>query len=321
MKHIKQNLWALGILLLGFQAALAAGIQSVDSIAAVVDNEAITQRDWDNAVTQLNRNAAPNNQQSDDRDRIRKEALLNLINQSLLTQAGERAGIQISEADIDDELAHVAKTQKMTVDALYRQIAKEGVNRDTLRRTVRKQLLAYQVVQSEVMSKGQVSDEEVAEAIQRAQREGKPLPPPVESHTYHVQHILIKDDTEDTRKLARQIYELARTGTSFAQLASQYSQDGSASQGGDLGWLSEGQTVRPFEAAFKALEPGQISQPVRSQFGWHIIKLVEIQDMNTPEERQFNGMREVLVKEKRSALYSQLLQRLQEQAFIQIRAK
>ena len=94
---------------------------------------------------------------------------------------------------------------------------------------------------------------------------------------------------------------------------------GSAQNGGDLGWIIDGETVPPFEAAVKSLQPGQISMPVRTQFGWHVIRLVAVRSNDSPQERQRNGMRAVLVQEKREILLQNFLKQLHDQAYISIR--
>lgn len=85
---------------------------------------------------------------------------------------------------------------------------------------------------------------------------------------YHAAHILVP-----TEKQAKELEAKLKAGADFATLAKKNSKDGSAKQGGDLGWFGKGMMVKPFEAAVMKLKPGQISPPVHTQFGWHIIKL------------------------------------------------
>lgn len=302
---------SVGVLM---QTAVAQ-IKPVDSIVAVVDNAVITRQDLNNSVKQMQQQLPKDTSAQ----AIEQQALLQLVNQSLLMQAAQRSGLGVSEAEVDAEVARIAQAQNMPVDELYRRIAKEGAGRTTLRRTIADNLLAQKMQQSVAMEQGKVSDAEVDAAIQRARSQGMALPAGVPSYQYHVQHILIKDDTENSRKLVHQLQAQARSGVSFEQMARQYSQDGSAAEGGDLGWIAEGQTVAPFEAAVKALKPGQISQPVQSQFGWHIIRLVEVRSADTPEQQLRNGMRQVLSQEKSAQAVENLLRQLHEQAFIQLR--
>ena len=307
---------AVGTVVIGMQAALASNINAVDNIVAVVNNDVITRQELTLTMNQIHAQSANNKVMSAE---LQKQALDQLIQQRLLVQAGQNAHIEISQADIDDALQKFAAANHLSMEQLIKQLAKEGVNISQVRQTMANNLMVQKVEQSEVMSKGMVTDAEIDDAILRAKQEGRPLPPPVTSYTYHVQHILIKGNTEPARKLIEQIDQQARSGASFEQLARQYSQDGSAANGGDLGWIVEGETVPSFEAAVKALQPGQVSPPVRSQFGWHVIRLVDVKGNDTPEQRQRNGMRVALSAEKRAAVIQNLLQQLQQQAFIQIR--
>ena len=84
---------------------------------------------------------------------------------------------------------------------------------------------------------------------------------------WRASHILVKD-----RTLAEQLYERVKKGENFASLARQYATCPSKSKGGDLGWFGEGQMVREFEGAVRRMGSGSVSRPVRTQFGWHIIK-------------------------------------------------
>ena len=316
MKRLTQGVGIIA-LALAVQSAVAADIKPVDSIVAVVDNAVITRQDLSNAVSQIQRQQPKGSKA--DQAALQQQALLQLVNQSLLVQAAERSGLSVSEAEIDAEVARMAQAQKLTVAQLYQRAAKEGGNRATFRRSIGNNLLAQNMQKSITMEQSKVSDAEVDAAIARAQQQGLMLPEGIVTHQYHVQHILIKDDTEASRKLINQLQAQARSGAEFERLARQYSQDGSATQGGDFGWIAEGQTVAPFEAAVKALKPGQVSQPVRSQFGWHIIRLVDIKSADTPQERLRNGMRAALSEEKSAQALQNTLRQLHEQAFIQVR--
>lgn len=90
---------------------------------------------------------------------------------------------------------------------------------------------------------------------------------------FRASHILVKDQST-----AEKLYERVKKGESFATLASQFSTCPSKSKGGDLGWFCEGKMVAPFENAVRKMSVGAISKPVRTQFGWHIIKKTGARD-------------------------------------------
>lgn len=316
MKRIHKWL-ATSIMAVAIPSALALDIKPVDNIVAVVNDDVITKQELDLVTNQM-RSQLPKGKSVSAAD-LEQQALAQLIRKDLLVQAAKRANIRLSNADVNEAIEQFAAQRHMTAKELIQRIAKEGISENQLRRTMTENLLAQKIEQSEVMGKSQVSDAEIDDAIARAQQEGRALPPPITAYSYHVQHILLKNDNDITRKLIEQIAQQARSGASFEQLARQYSQDGSAQNGGDLGWIIDGETVPPFEAAVKSLQPGQISMPVRTQFGWHVIRLIDVRSNDTPAERQRNGMRAVLVQEKRELLLQNFLKQLEDQAYINVR--
>ena len=134
-------------------------------------------------------------------------------------------------------------------------------------------------------------------------------------------HILIKTNQVVTDEQAearlRQIQERLEHGNeSFEVLARRYSQDASGPQGGDLGWLSPGMTVPPFEQAMDALEPGQVSGLVKSPFGWHLIQVVERRTRNMENEYRRMQARQALFQRRADPAYEDWLNQLRTQAYI-----
>jgi peptidyl-prolyl cis-trans isomerase SurA len=139
----------------------------------------------------------------------------------------------------------------------------------------------------------------------------------------HARHILIKVNEVVSEPEARHklegLRERIRHGESFADLAKLFSQDGSASKGGDLGWIYPGDTVPEFERAMNLLAPGELSQPVQSPFGFHLIEVLErrVQDVST--ERQRAAARQTLRERKRDEAYQDWLRQARDRAYVEIR--
>jgi peptidyl-prolyl cis-trans isomerase SurA len=136
-------------------------------------------------------------------------------------------------------------------------------------------------------------------------------------------HILIKtsevvNDAEARRRLTG-IKERLDNGGDFEELARSNSQDLSAAKGGDLGWLYPGDTVPEFEKVMNALEPGKVSEPVQSPFGWHLIQVVErrVEDVST--ERQRAAARVALRERKAEEVYQDWVRQLRDRAYVEIR--
>lgn len=136
----------------------------------------------------------------------------------------------------------------------------------------------------------------------------------------HARHILIKTSKVVDDAKARATLESLRTriehGESFAELARRYSEDASAPQGGDLGWLNPGQTVPAFEQAMNALQDGQVSEPVKSPFGWHLIQVEGRQTKNMEEEFRRMQARRELMEGRIGPAYEDWLDQLRSQAYI-----
>ncbi|AUA54913.1 Peptidyl-prolyl cis-trans isomerase surA [Achromobacter spanius] len=144
---------------------------------------------------------------------------------------------------------------------------------------------------------------------------------PTEVMQTRARHILIKTSTVMSDESARQRLEQVRQrlvsgGAKFEDMARQYSQDSNAPQGGELGWLNPGETVPPFEAAMNALKPGEISQPVQSPFGWHLIQVEERRQHDVTDELARMKARQTLFERRAQPAFEDWLEQLRAQAYI-----
>lgn len=144
---------------------------------------------------------------------------------------------------------------------------------------------------------------------------------PVEVVQTRARHILIKTSTVMSDEQARQRLEQVRQrlvsgSAKFEDMARQYSQDATAPQGGELGWLNPGETVPPFEAAMNALQPGEISPPIQSPFGWHLIQVEERRQHDASDEVARMKARQVLFERRAQPAFEDWLEQLRAQAYI-----
>ena len=136
-------------------------------------------------------------------------------------------------------------------------------------------------------------------------------------------HILIKtsevlsDTDAETRLLA--IRERVVNGADFGELAKASSADLSAAKGGDLGWLNPGDTVPEFERAMNALQAGEVSPPVRSPFGWHLIQVIERRVQDVTDERKRSAARQALRERKAEQAYEDWVRQLRDSTYIDYR--
>jgi peptidyl-prolyl cis-trans isomerase SurA len=138
----------------------------------------------------------------------------------------------------------------------------------------------------------------------------------------HVRHILIRtsevvSEDEAKRKLLALKQRLDNHAADFAELAKANSNDGSASKGGDLGWVYSGDMVPEFERAMNALKEGEISAPVQTQFGFHIIEVLGRRDEDVSQERQRAEARQALRARKSDESYQEWLRQLRDRAYVE----
>lgn len=138
----------------------------------------------------------------------------------------------------------------------------------------------------------------------------------------HARHILVKPDElmtdDEAQQLLEQLRQRVGQGEDFSKLAMQYSDDKvSASQGGDLGWTSPGQMVPEFESALEKLQPGQVSEPVKTQFGWHLIEVLARRKLDDTDTYNRNKIKQQIFQRKSEEAYSAWLRRLRNEAYVE----
>jgi len=139
----------------------------------------------------------------------------------------------------------------------------------------------------------------------------------------HARHILVKTnevvtDTEARNRLL-QLKERVENGVSFEELAKLHSDDLSAGKGGDLGWLNPGDTVPDFERAMDALQPGQVSEPTRSPFGWHLIQVLERRNQDVSQERKRLDARRAIRARKAEEAFDDWVRQARDRAYVEYR--
>ena len=139
----------------------------------------------------------------------------------------------------------------------------------------------------------------------------------------HVRHILIKvtelTTSDDARHRLLGLKERLDNNVDFAELARLYSDDLSAAKGGDLGWLYQGDSAPVFERAMDTLKVGEISQPVRTSFGWHLIQVLERKNAEAGDERKRLMARNALIERRADEAYEDWLRLMRDRTYVEYR--
>jgi len=140
-----------------------------------------------------------------------------------------------------------------------------------------------------------------------------------------VRHILIKvneivSESEGKTRIDRARDRIVSGGVKFEEQAKAISEDASSAKGGDLGWISPGDTVPDFEQAMMKLKPGDLSQPVRTPFGWHLLQVQERRQQDVTQERQRDQARQALRQRKSDEQFQEFVRQTRDRAFIEVKA-
>ncbi|RZI93759.1 MAG: molecular chaperone SurA [Variovorax sp.] len=307
------------------QPAPSTAQRSAEYIVALVNSEPITNTDVQTRVNSILREN-PQQAASIPRPELVKLVLERLIAERTQMQVAKEYRIDVDDVAVDQAEQTVARQNEISLAELRRRVAAEGISQAEFRGDLRRQLLLTKVREREVDSKVKVTDSEVDQYI-REQRDtplaDKSLSAGTVTQT-QARHILLRNDPK--RSTADAIAQLAeykkrlQSGTAdFAGLARDNSQDASAKDGGDLGWTNPGQFVPEFEEAMNRLKPNEVSDPVVSRFGVHLIQVVGRRETKLSQAEQRDIARIALRDKKVSEAYETWAQETRTRAYVEYR--
>lgn len=322
-RWVARGAWlaALGVAL----GAGAARAEMVDRVAAVVNNDII-------ALSEVEQRAAPElaklaqernpKNRSELRAKALSQALDQLIGEKLLEQQLKELNIEVTDQEVEAGIDDVRKRYNFTDDQLAEVLRNEGYTLSSYREFTRKHLAKLKLVNLKVRSQVKVSEEDLkAEYTRWAKLEA-------EDREIHARHILVQlspkatpQEVEQARERAAQLaLEARRPGVDFAELAKKRSEGPSASEGGDLGFFKRGLMVPEFDKVAFALKDGEVSDPVRTRFGWHVIK---VEARRAPEVKPFeevkDQLRERLLTGQLERYTDQYVQELRQAAVVEVK--
>lgn len=250
-------------------------------VIARVNGEAIAKNDFEKAIRNVEGRAGQP-VPADQRDRVYRSVLEQLIAYRLLTQETRARKIEVPEAEVDARVGQI-RQQFPSDDAFKQMLAQQNVTLEQLRSDARSDMQVAKMLDAEVNTKVFVQPQDVSAFYQQNPDKFK------QGERVRASHILIRSpensdakSKQDARAKAADVLAQVKSGKDFGELAKFYSQDpGSAANGGDLGYFMQGQMVGPFEQAAFALKPGAVSDVVETQFGFHIIKVADKQAART----------------------------------------
>ncbi|MEQ8967057.1 MAG: peptidylprolyl isomerase [Azospirillaceae bacterium] len=264
-------------------AALLAGTppapaqEVVESIVAEVNADVISSSDLEGRLRLAILAAGlPIDQQT--RERLTPQVLRGLIDERLRLQEAERLGIAVDEAEIDEAFAGIARQNGLTAEQFDQVLRRSNVPPATLRDQIRARLAWRDVVRQRLVPTVEIPDEAIDEELRRIEaNQGKP--------EYRVGEIFLgvdsPQDEAEVAQFARELVSEIRAGAEFEAVARQFSQGAGAAQGGDLGWVLQGQLPEALDTTLQDMSVGRVSDPIRTLSGFHILQLRDRRLANT----------------------------------------
>ena len=261
-------LWVL--LVFGPSGRVDAG--TANRIVAVVNEDVITEADVTSRVSELLDAQPPNAANTPAAADVHQAMLRHLIEQRLILQEAKRLNIAIGADGIDDRLEKIRR--KFDSDeAFTAALTQSALTKEGLKEQIRQQLMVDRLIDAAVRSTISVSPQEVAKELERHPEVAKA------GDRVRASHILIRvtdaRPEEKAQALVEDLHRRLSGSADFAQLAKQYSEDPHADSGGSMGWVAQGELLPELDQALFSLEPGQLSGPIKTRLGFHLVRVDE----------------------------------------------
>lgn len=256
---------------------LSTSGELLDRIAAVVNDGVVLQSQLDEQMMEITARLREQNTQLPPTSVLRKQVLERLVMEEVQMQRADKLGLHISDEMLNGALDNIAKQNGISFADLPRAMESQGIDYREYRDEIRRQMTLQMLRQRDVISRINISPREMDQAMARAKNS------PNLNSEYNISHILVSvpvtatpEQIEAREKRIREVYDKARAGDDFAQLAVTYSDSSTNIEGGSLGWRKGSQLPSIVADQIAKMKPGDLSEPIRTPSGFHLFKLNEV---------------------------------------------
>ena len=260
--------------------------QLLDEIVAVVDDSVIMRSELDRAVVSIRKQIEATGNQVPPTDVLNLQVLERMIVQEIQIGRAELVGIKVSDGDVDAALSNIASQNNVSLEQMQQAVEQDGFSFADFRRDMKRDMQAERVRYAYANSNVKISEHEIDLFLADNQ---------LDQGEVELQHILIATNsendataTEAAKKEADDLYEKIAADENFAVLATQFSDGQNALEGGRLGWRPINQLPPLFSDQVKLMSPGEVTRPIRSPSGFHILKLLDQKSETIKKVDQYN---------------------------------
>lgn len=273
-----------------------AAPELLDRVSVIVDQGVVLESQIAELIVIVKRNAVVNNQTLPSDRALRTQAIEKLIIDNLQMQLADRMGIQISDPQLEQTIANIAKGEKMDLAQLREKVAQEGGTYNTYREEIRRELILGEVRRANVRRRVYVTNQEVKNLVKLIDEQGD------QQAEYNLGHILIEfppeptdTDIDKAKVRANKVIELLKKGSDFAKIATASSGGPRALEGGDMGWMNINSMPTLFAEAVQEKSENDLIGPIRSGAGFHILKVKALRGVEIVEVAEVSS-RHILIK-------------------------
>jgi len=307
---------ALGLSALLFAVVPSSGAETVDRVVAIINDSIITLSEL-NAATAVAIDKLGVQGTEDKRkvEEVRNTILDSLIEQRLVKQAADKAGIEISDREIDNAVEDIKKQNNLTQEQLLVALAQSGLTQKEYREQLKEQIRQVKFINKEFRSKISIQADDIEDYYRQNIREFSG------TAVYRMNMIFLpSDDRKVMNERLKLVTDGLSSGEDFRQLASHYSDGPSPSLGGDLGYMKTGEMESWIEEAVKSLQPGQASAAIARSEGVYFIQLTEFKAGETRPLAEVKGLiQDRLFKKIMDERFSFWLSEVKRYAHLEIR--
>ena len=304
--------------------ALAGYAELTDRIVAIVNDDVITLSELTEAlkpyVLQIREAHYPPEEEREILFKLREEILDKMIDQNLTDQETERLHVSVGDREVDQQIEQIKSEHFLTEEELRKSLAAQGHTLEKYRKRIKEQILRMKLINIEVKSKIAITEKDIQDYYTEHKEDYQ------EIEKYHLRTILIKvppsanadQDKAALEKIESIVKEL-NSGAAFNELARQYSHDGTASAGGDLGLFTLDELSAEFQETVRRMVTGQISPVMQTPKGYQILMLQEIKKIpgKTLKEARME-IHERLFRELVEEKYRAWLKELRARSYVKI---
>lgn len=272
--------------------------ETLDKIVAVVEDDVILASELNRELGEImQRIQQSGGAQAPPEYVIRKQVLEKMIVDKLQRQLAEKSGIRIGEDMLTKSAADIAQRNNMNLEQFRAELEKQGISYKSFLENIRNEIAINQLRAREIGERIKVTDQEVEHALETQEKIGD------EKIEYHLGHILIPVKEEASAReiqqaeaKARELVEKIRGGLDFTSVAIGESGDSNALKGGDLGWRTRDNVPTIFVDHVAGMAKGDVSDPIRSPSGFHIIKMLDVKGGGGSHVVTRTKVRHILIK-------------------------